>query len=269
LFISAIYIPISLAFTILSNWGQGSSTQSKPLPQVVWKKDGRTILSSQRITQDNYGMTLVVKRAGYEDQGTYTCEVSNGVGQAQSYSIQLNVEVRTYIIGTDMTCRAHLNKLHVLLTQFEAEPKLLLGQQLNKWFLIGDEASQEVFQDVDALKQKLEDLKTLVNDNNMVGVETVEKGLSDDRLVQAIRSKQIKFGGKISAAYHIFKHATDPPSDYMKMAVASFWRRMDAFCCVHLEPLGQVKFFMLLLFPSFKLINDLLLDIHNIILFRM
>ncbi|VVD05770.1 unnamed protein product, partial [Leptidea sinapis] len=63
-----------------------------PLPQVVWKKDGRTILSSQRITQDNYGKTLVVKRAGYEDQGTYTCEVSNGVGQAQSYSIQLNVE---------------------------------------------------------------------------------------------------------------------------------------------------------------------------------
>ncbi|XP_050669653.1 neuroglian [Leptidea sinapis] len=69
-----------------------------PLPQVVWKKDGRTILSSQRITQDNYGKTLVVKRAGYEDQGTYTCEVSNGVGQAQSYSIQLNVEAAPFFI---------------------------------------------------------------------------------------------------------------------------------------------------------------------------
>ncbi|KPJ18463.1 Neuroglian [Papilio machaon] len=50
------------------------------------------MLSSQRITQDNYGKTLVIRRAGYEDQGTYTCEVSNGVGTAQTYSIQLNVE---------------------------------------------------------------------------------------------------------------------------------------------------------------------------------
>ncbi|CAF4862033.1 unnamed protein product [Pieris macdunnoughi] len=69
-----------------------------PLPQVVWKKDGRTILSSQRITQDNYGKTLVIKRAGYEDQGTFTCEISNGVGQAQSYSIQLNVEAAPFFI---------------------------------------------------------------------------------------------------------------------------------------------------------------------------
>nr|XP_032528918.1 neuroglian isoform X2 [Danaus plexippus plexippus] len=69
-----------------------------PLPQVVWKKEGRTIISSQRITQDNYGKTLVIKRAGYEDQGTYTCEVSNGVGTAETYSIQLNVEAAPFFI---------------------------------------------------------------------------------------------------------------------------------------------------------------------------
>ncbi|XP_068626335.1 neuroglian isoform X1 [Battus philenor] len=67
-----------------------------PLPQIVWKKNGSRILSSQRITQDNYGKTLVIKRAGYEDQGTYTCEVSNGVGTAQTYSIQLNVEAAPF-----------------------------------------------------------------------------------------------------------------------------------------------------------------------------
>ncbi|XP_050673585.1 uncharacterized protein LOC126971353 isoform X1 [Leptidea sinapis] len=98
----------------------------------------------------------------------------------------------------------------------EGRKTLPRGKKKSVW--LREEASKEVFQDVDALKQKLEDLKTLVNDNNMVGVETVEKGLSDDRLVQAIRSKQIKFGGKISAAYHIFKHATDPPSDYVNQA---------------------------------------------------
>lgn len=67
---------------------------------MVWKKEGRTIISSQRITQDNYGKTLVIKRAGYEDQGTYTCEVSNGVGTAETYSIQLNVEGNVWIHRT-------------------------------------------------------------------------------------------------------------------------------------------------------------------------
>ncbi|KAM3958602.1 neuroglian-like [Aphomia sociella] len=67
-----------------------------PLPLIVWKKDGSHILSSQSITQDNYGKTLVIKSPRYEDQGTYTCEVSNGVGSAQSYSIQLNIEAAPF-----------------------------------------------------------------------------------------------------------------------------------------------------------------------------
>ncbi|XP_073957141.1 neuroglian-like [Choristoneura fumiferana] len=64
-----------------------------PLPQVVWKKNGSTILSSHRLTQDNYGKTLVIRRVGYDDQGSYTCEVSNGVGTAQTYSINLQIKV--------------------------------------------------------------------------------------------------------------------------------------------------------------------------------
>ncbi|CAH1639978.1 unnamed protein product [Spodoptera littoralis] len=67
-----------------------------PLPQIVWKKNGRSIVSSQGITQDNYGKTLVIRYPTYEDQGTYTCEVSNGVGTAQSYSILLNIEAAPF-----------------------------------------------------------------------------------------------------------------------------------------------------------------------------
>ncbi|XP_028040488.1 neuroglian-like isoform X2 [Bombyx mandarina] len=67
-----------------------------PLPQIVWKKNGRSILWSQSITQDNYGKTLVIKYPTYDDQGTYTCEVSNGVGSAQSNSIQLNIEAAPF-----------------------------------------------------------------------------------------------------------------------------------------------------------------------------
>ncbi|CAG2054499.1 unnamed protein product, partial [Timema podura] len=62
-----------------------------PLPQTVWNKDGQPIHSSDRTSQGNYGKSLLIKHVDFEDQGSYTCEVSNGVGSAQSYSINLKV----------------------------------------------------------------------------------------------------------------------------------------------------------------------------------
>lgn len=67
------------------------SVLGTPLPQTVWTKDGQPISSSDRITQGNYGKSLVIKHVDFDDQGKYTCEVSNGVGEAKSYSIDLNV----------------------------------------------------------------------------------------------------------------------------------------------------------------------------------
>lgn len=62
-----------------------------PLPQTVWTKNGNLVQSSDRITQGNYGKSLIIKVVDFEDEGTYTCEVSNGVGEAKSYSIKLSV----------------------------------------------------------------------------------------------------------------------------------------------------------------------------------
>lgn len=62
-----------------------------PLPQIVWSKDGRQINWGDRITQGNYGKSLIIRHATFEDAGSYTCESSNGVGNAQSYSIKLEV----------------------------------------------------------------------------------------------------------------------------------------------------------------------------------
>lgn len=62
-----------------------------PLPQTVWSKDGRIIQPSERISQGNYGKSLVIKAVDFNDNGTYTCEVSNGVGTAKTYSISLRV----------------------------------------------------------------------------------------------------------------------------------------------------------------------------------
>lgn len=63
----------------------------RPLPQTVWSKDGKVIQWSDRITQDNYGKSLVIRVVDFEDEGVYTCEVSNGVKGPKSYSINLRV----------------------------------------------------------------------------------------------------------------------------------------------------------------------------------
>lgn len=62
-----------------------------PLPQIVWSKDGVPIRASDRLSQEQYGKSLLIKMVMFEDQGTYTCEASNGVGEAKSYSISLQV----------------------------------------------------------------------------------------------------------------------------------------------------------------------------------
>ncbi|EDW51334.1 GM21680 [Drosophila sechellia] len=67
-----------------------------PLPQTVWSKDGQRIQWSDRITQGHYGKSLVIRQTNFDDAGTYTCDVSNGVGNAQSFSIILNVNSVPY-----------------------------------------------------------------------------------------------------------------------------------------------------------------------------
>ena len=60
-----------------------------------WTKKGGA-LPQGRTTYDNYGKTLVIKHVDFNDEGDYTCEASNGVGLAQSYSIQLKVYAQPY-----------------------------------------------------------------------------------------------------------------------------------------------------------------------------
>ncbi|XP_030378396.1 neuroglian [Scaptodrosophila lebanonensis] len=67
-----------------------------PLPQTVWSKNGRPIQWSDRITQGHYGKSLVIRQTNFDDEGTYTCDVSNGVGNAQSYSINLRINAIPY-----------------------------------------------------------------------------------------------------------------------------------------------------------------------------
>lgn len=67
-----------------------------PLPQTIWSKDGRTIISSDRVMPGNYGKSLIIKHVDFNDKGVYSCEASNGVGEAKSYSIDLKVIATPY-----------------------------------------------------------------------------------------------------------------------------------------------------------------------------
>lgn len=46
----------------------------------------------------NYGKSLIIKMVTDEDEGKYTCEASNGVGQAMSYSIDLQVICKCFLL---------------------------------------------------------------------------------------------------------------------------------------------------------------------------
>ena len=67
-----------------------------PLPQTVWSKDGRPIAWSDRVQQSNYGKSLLIKHAQLDDKGAYTCDVSNGAGQPQSSTINLDIKAVPY-----------------------------------------------------------------------------------------------------------------------------------------------------------------------------
>ncbi|XP_063976929.1 neuroglian-like isoform X2 [Diachasmimorpha longicaudata] len=67
-----------------------------PLPEIVWMKNGMRIKSNERVTHGNYGKSLIIKQTNFEDEGTYTCEASNGVGKAATHSMDLKVMAIPY-----------------------------------------------------------------------------------------------------------------------------------------------------------------------------
>lgn len=67
-----------------------------PLPQVIWSKDGKALNWDDRVKQNNFGKSIIIQNVTFDDVGTYTCEASNGIGSAQSHSIQLEVQSKPY-----------------------------------------------------------------------------------------------------------------------------------------------------------------------------
>ncbi|XP_072946344.1 uncharacterized protein [Epargyreus clarus] len=98
--------------------------------------------------------------------------------------------------------------------------ELKLPANTNKAEFLRKRASNAVFQNPRAMQQKWTDTVAIVRENSMVGPAALTSGLSDEALVQAIRKARIGFGSEASAAYHVLKHPTDPPSAYVTRANA-------------------------------------------------
>ena len=68
-----------------------------PLPKIKWTKANGSI-PKDRAYYENFGKTLVIDDIDYEDEGNYSCEVSNEVGIPQTHTIQVTVYATPYFI---------------------------------------------------------------------------------------------------------------------------------------------------------------------------
>ncbi|XP_063870133.1 neuroglian-like isoform X1 [Scylla paramamosain] len=86
---------VILKGTTLKLWCIFSGT---PLPEMRWSKSNSTHFPHERVDFENYGKTLVIRYVDFEDEGTYECEASNGVGVAKSYSMNVEVQAIPYFV---------------------------------------------------------------------------------------------------------------------------------------------------------------------------
>ncbi|OWR44669.1 hypothetical protein KGM_209394 [Danaus plexippus plexippus] len=115
----------------------------------------------------------------------------------------------------------------IIKTEFN-DGKIVLPESTKLSVTTREEACRRVFGDRALLAQKYTETLKMVRENGMVGVTQLDKGLSDDDLIDAIRRNEVKFASEPSAVYHSKKHPTDPPHEYVKKANATInngsWR---------------------------------------------
>ncbi|XP_015921139.1 neuroglian [Parasteatoda tepidariorum] len=70
-----------------------------PVPEIVWTKKGRS-LPRDRVVYDHFGKTLKIKKTDFQDEGTYECTASNGVGTPLSSSMAVTVQSAPYWINS-------------------------------------------------------------------------------------------------------------------------------------------------------------------------
>ncbi|VVC24599.1 Hypothetical protein CINCED_3A009632 [Cinara cedri] len=110
-----------------------------PIPETVWLKDGAHIQPNERVSQGNYGKSLVIRKVLFEDKGMYTCEVSNGVGSPQSYNIELDVNAVPYFTITPQIVEGAEGETAVIKCEASGNPEPTI-----KWIHNGRPLSEAI-----------------------------------------------------------------------------------------------------------------------------
>lgn len=102
-----------------------------PLPDIEWKKKGGN-LATDRFTFINYGKTLKIRKVDFEDEGTYECTASNGVGSQQTHAMAVVVQASPFWITspTDTSAAEEESVRFECKASGVPEPKL-------QWFVNG------------------------------------------------------------------------------------------------------------------------------------
>lgn len=69
---------------------------NRPLPEVKWNKRGKEMYSN-KYTYKDYGKTLLIRNVDFDDEGTYECVGSNGVGTPITHAMTITVNCK-YIL---------------------------------------------------------------------------------------------------------------------------------------------------------------------------
>ncbi|KAG1714169.1 Neuroglian [Nymphon striatum] len=127
-----------------------------PLPQFQWRrKNGK--LPHGRHTFKNFGKTLRIRRIEFEDQGTYECEVSNGVGPSKSHAMSVSVQAAPYWLKVPDS----INMAEEEDATFECEARGVPEPKL-QWFINGvpiEKAEYNPRRTLQGTKLMLTDLK--------------------------------------------------------------------------------------------------------------
>lgn len=69
-----------------------------PLPKITWSKNGKELEPNDHISFEYAEKKIIIHNVTSDDEGTYSCAVSNGVGGTKEYSFELTVQSAPYFV---------------------------------------------------------------------------------------------------------------------------------------------------------------------------
>ncbi|XP_034035488.1 hemicentin-1 [Thalassophryne amazonica] len=90
-----------------------------PLPAITWQKDGRPVKSTSSVHVLSGGRSLRLMHTGVEDAGTYTCIVSNSVGEERK-NFHLDILVPPSIVDEETVLDVKVKEKHNITLTCEA-----------------------------------------------------------------------------------------------------------------------------------------------------